>query len=465
VLHVLLKIKGITIMSKIRYPSVAKPLTVAVLLGAGLMAGTTAWAATSGTAANTGILNQVTVNYADAGGTAQTALTSSVTVKVLLVPSVPNVTLTSSQALTIAQGGSATYNYLIQNTSNGQETFNLTTGQTVTSGLCTTAGSPPACTIATTATSSPGSVTLGATTILATTGATVTVAGGSTSTVLTVPSDTVNSINGLVAGNTVYIGATQYSISAVGVDPHTANGTTTITVVPVSSAASAQTVASGTLVQQYTTFTVTVASGTDTVATTDQTDTVSLTATDPANTSITTTSSGTTGSFPNTVTTISAVAVTVTKYVRNASVAVTGGGSSLSFGGNTYYTTGVTGTPGQLLEYLIVVANTGATSSATKIKVSDTIENFITYQAGTLKIDGSTPAVACGGAFATVNDADDTDQGSAVTGSTGALTVTGSGTIITFYPGSNGAGPSSGPTLGTIQAGKTCHMVYQVQIN
>jgi len=409
-------------MSKSRSWSAAKPLALATMLGAGFI-GTQAWA---NTAANSGILNTVSVAFNDAGGTAQTPITASVTVTVNLVPASPTLSAPADQ--TIASGGTATYNYTLTNNSNGIETFTLTTSDTPSAGI--TPGTS-------TATPSPASVTVGASTV-----AVATTIAASGNTTITVPSDLTpdSSINGLVAGNKVMIGGQLFTIASIGSDTvgtDVPNGTTTITVTG-NGAALAVTV--GELIDQQVAFTLAVTSGTDTTSNVNQTDTVVLTATDGAHPTATANDS--------TTTTVAGVGLTVTKYVRNVGNAAgnSAGTGSLVFGGSTYYTGGVTGNPSDTLEYLIQVVKGSSASTATSVIVSDPVLNFVTYTASSLKID------ACNGTLAAATDTADADQG----------TYTAGTNTVSFYPGAGGKG--SPATGGSIAASTTCSMVYRVTI-
>ncbi len=89
---------------------------------------------------------------------------------------------------------------------------------------------------------------------------------------------------------------------------------------------------------------------------------------------------------PNTWTTPSPN-ISMTKYVRNLVAAGNtsgSGGTSLTVNGtsNTYYTSGVTGKPGDILEYVVVSTNNGAIDLA-GCAVSDLVPTaYVAFQTG-----------------------------------------------------------------------------------
>ncbi len=170
--------------------------------------------------------------------------------------------------------------------------------------------------------------------------------------------------------------------------------------------------------------------------------------------------SGATGAIGTVNTTATTASLTVKKYVRNASAAVVGATPltvTINSVTNTYYQSGVTGKPGDLMEYLFVV-NNGGTAGATKAIATDVVPAYTKLQAAytgtgfavakrtnnatevTLKTDGSvcTTAVACGNATGTV-----------------------AGSTMTYYLGNNSASNAGGD----IAAAESAYVIYQVKVD
>lgn len=404
-----------------------RPLAAALVTIGALAGASQAWATT---AADTTLRNTVTVNYADAALNAQTPLTSTVDVLVNLVRANPILSAPADQSTDPAT--SAVYSYTITSAANGIATYNLTSPLVQSAGI---AGSL--------ATTSVASVTLGASTLASNT----TIAASGT-TVINVPRDNTAdaSINGLTVGDTVVIGGGVFSIAAIGADT-ASPGTTTIT---VNGNGVALTVPAGTLIAERQTFTLTVKPGTVSNSSVDQTITVTSTATDAA--------VGTYTSNDVTVTTVLSVGLTVQKLVRNTNYAAGVGGNTAGVGGtvygtNTYYSGGVTGNPGEVLEYMIVVTKSATTSSATRVKISDPIPPFTSYVASSMSLDNGAGAVA-------LNDS----------GSDGDAGETDTNTVY-FYPGTGGTdGGALAPgvndgTGGTLGANAVSRALFRVKIN
>lgn len=403
-------------------PLAAALVTMGALAGAGQ-----AWATT---AADTTLRNTVTVSYADAALNPQTALTASVDVTVNLVRANPILNAPADQSTDPATN--AVYNYTITTAANGIATYNLTSPLVQSAGI---AGSL--------ASTSVASVTLGASTV-----ASNTTIGAAGTTTITVPRDNTAdaSINGLTVGDTVVIGGGVFSIAGIGADT-ASPGTTTIT---VNGNGTALTVPAGTLIAERQTFTLTVDPGTVSNATVDQTVTVTTTATDATVNTYT--------SNDVTVTTVLSVGLTVQKLVRNTNYGAGAGGNAagvggVSYGGNTYYSGGVTGNPTEVLEYLIVVTKNATTSSATRVKISDPIPPFTTYVASSMVLDDGTTSVA-------LNDS----------GSDGDAGETDNNTVY-FYPGTGGTdGGLGAPGVndgvgGSMGANAVSYALFRVSIN
>ncbi|MDP2226514.1 MAG: hypothetical protein Q8J78_03445 [Moraxellaceae bacterium] len=407
-----------------RYPG-GRTLLAAIFGTSMLVTGSIAHASTAATAT---VRNIVTVNYADAASNPQTAITAAVDVTVNLVRANP--VLNAPVDITTDAATAAVYNYTITNASNGITTYDLTTS--VDAQSAGISGS--------TAGVSVTPITLGGTTVAV--GTTIAAAG---TTAITVPRDDTadTTVNGIAAGDTIVIGGQVFTVASVvdaQVPASPANGpyTTTIT---VNGNGTALPVNVADPIYERQSVTVTVTPGTVTDASVDQTIDVTFTVTDADNGAFLATDA--------TVTTVSGVGLQVQKLVRNVDTAVVGSGV-VSYFGVDYYSGGVTGNPGQVLEYLVVVSKTGA-ASATNVRVSDPIPPFTTYIASSMSIDN-----AGTGVFTVLDDSD----------SNGDAGETDTNTVY-FYPGAGGTDGAAGVgngTGGTISGANVSRMKFQVTI-
>lgn len=322
-------------------------------------------AASATTAANAVITNTATVNYDDAGNNPQVAINASVSVTVNLVAAAPTLDTPIDQAT--PSGVAVDYTYTITNNSNGLDSYALSTatsavGANITVGTIVFRDAADTGDIV--------SIDLGATSAAATAAI-----GANT---ITVPNDgTADAeLGGLVAGDTVIIGGNPYVVSAI---TDTGTGTETLTLTTNLTTA----VSVGDLIAEQATF-ILRASATTTVS--GQTYTITTTATDGVN-----------PTTDDTITTVTLISLTVVKYVANTTAAVVGGGSSVTLdtglgaGNITYYTTGVTGDPGDVLEYVIGIANALGSGTATDVIISDPVPNF-TALTGNIALDPGTGA-------------------------------------------------------------------------
>jgi len=346
--------------------------------------------------------------------------------------------------------------------------FTLSTADSNSSGLnaTTTAPSSTYAVVAGTGTLLTGgnTLTLGGTTVFVVGTGTLSVSA-STATTVTVPLPTTQQgtgLNGLTNGAVVLMGNSYYTVSGVpGTTTGAANTTTTITLTPVTVngvAPSAQTLSSGTLIDEVGEVKQTVTPGTYTTGgeLTNQTETDTLTATDP--------NSGTDGISPvpqttPTVTTVGGAGLTVTKFVRNATTQAAGTGTTASIivpndptnssTAVTFYTAGVTGSPGDVLEYLIQVSTLNASTNFSKsVSVTDVINDFLVYQTGTALQDTT---ANCTGSLVTATHF-------AATAVSGSANPT-----LSFYVGS-GATSSAGGQIGSSSSTVTCSMTYQTKV-
>lgn len=141
-------------------------------------------------------------------------------------------------------------------------------------------------------------------------------------------------------------------------------------------------------------------------------------------------------------TSVVAGALSITKYVRNATTDNAGTAPAFPYDGNNYYLAGVTGNSdpdgagalvGDTLEYLIVITNAGP-GSATDVTVTDDISAFLGLTTTSVDIDADGDGTFIGASD--VTDALNND-GAAVTG-----------TVLTVYAGVGGS--AAGPNGGTI---------------
>ncbi len=382
------------------------------------------------TAANTTITNTVTVNYTDAGNNAQAPLQSSVSITVNLVASAP---LLSSPA-NIDPSTESTLNqlsYVITGTANGPDTYDFSSADTRTNMNADASFSTP-------------SVTLGGTTAAAA------ISIGASS--ITVPYDGVvnANINGIVAGDLIVIDPTGAAevveVDSVDESNGPAGNTVTINLVAPTTAAHGYGVIIGersTVLVDVTTSTVTAGtSGTHSVVTTA----TSQTAPNPA-----------TSQSTATVITVRRPALTVTKYVRNTSTAAFNPGvADITVNTVDYYASGVSGNPGDTMQYLIVIDNsTAGAGTANNIVVSDPVPQFTTFVGTSVQLD----ATGTGAFVAHDETADDGDAAE--------LDTTGNGTLY-VYAGSGGddttAGAGNG-TGGTLLASEISYVIFQVTID
>ncbi|MBQ0753601.1 MAG: hypothetical protein KBT87_02520 [Gammaproteobacteria bacterium] len=394
-------------------------------LGAALLAGSVfvPTALYASTAANTTISNTVTVNFDDASGNAQTAVVASVSFSVNLVASAP---IVSAPADVNPATESTLYNLVhsLTSTANGPDTYNIS-GASVDSnmdGSATFGGD--------------ATIVLGATTLAADFAAGVTT--------ITVPFDGTDDgvVNGLAAGDLIVIDPTGTGEPAVidSIDESTGAATNVVTITLTAATVNAAT--AGITIGETASTTTTVTTNTVTTPPSG-THTVTVTYTSAADAGVTATD--------DTVYTVVRSALTVTKYVRNATTA-NGTGTSIAFGGETYYDSGVNGNPGETMEYLIVIENPPTYADAQNIVVSDPIPQFTTYTAATIQLDAN------GGGLVAQDDSDSGD----------AAEFDGGANIVYVYAGATGSDGAAGfgnGTGGTLAGGETSAVIFQVTID
>jgi len=370
------------------------------------------------TAAHTRIISQIATYYQDSG-ISRTVFASS-TVVVNLVATAPGVMAGTAQTASYAGTGTTlTDIFTITATSNGPDTYNISAS---IAGSTNTAGA--------TATPAASSIQLGASVT----------AAGSTTTDIAVSSDGVTdgAVNGIGAGDTVVINGEARTVQSV-ID--NATGVSTIRLSPALTSAPA----AGVLVAQQAAVSVTVTAGTIVSTGVNVTVSVNITATSQSGSHPATTSA-------NILNTYTSGTAALARYVRNVTHNGLAGdiSTSISYGGNTFYSTGVTALPGDVLEYLLAGSVSSGTAASAAIR--DALQtSSVEFHAG----------VYSGGKDITCVNIDGSE--SYLTAAAGDDAGVYSSPNLTVNVGT-GAGipPAAG---GTMVAPQTVRVLYQVKIN
>lgn len=319
----------------------------------------TSGTAQANTAAGTVLTNAVTVDYDDAGGTAQAQISDSVDVTVDHVASVAWGSAPAGQSTTSGGTLPSAYTVDLTNTGNGSDTYNITdnTGQTCAGTL----------TAESFAFTTPQTL-----------GATVTSAVSSFDGV-----DTLIPVSNLTAadfadGDTVVInnGGTTYTVVGAKVSAIQ---------LAVSGDQTAAFNASGLQVGERLSFSYGATGNAGTLSgAASCTHDHELVADGTLATGGNAQSQATVNGWS---TTVNAVTLTVAKYVRNVTTpAKNPGAADVSYNGVDYYASGVTGNPGETLEYLVVITNSSA-GDASDVEFNDTLPAFTTYTTSSLAVD------------------------------------------------------------------------------
>jgi hypothetical protein len=449
---------------------------IALMMLWATMAPISAEAALQGSAGNTIIRNLVTVNYKDNNGNSQTPVTSTIDITVTTVAVAPTVlSITPSPGNTDGTGATQVYTARVRTNSNGPGAITFATADGTFNNIG--AGTAP---------TTPASIFLGSTVIDPTDSnighpQTVAATGGSITFVVPndggVPTDTAVSggatgdgvINALKNGDIVYIygGTTYYGPFTVGTvnDPAVGSGTTAVPgsvqlINNTGSAIGPFTPAYGWEILEAKDVTVTVTEGT---------------VTNPASpaswiTTITATMGSLNGS--NSVTTnASSGQLTVQKYGRNVTSPVVGGGLTLVNpainNSVTYYQTGVSGKPGDILEYVVKITNAG-TGNATAVSATDAAPTYTTL-VNSSGAYGANNSGGASGTFAQVYSSRTGTTGSLKMDNSGGLANVGygkaagqaAGSALTFYLGLG----SSTAAGGTLNSAEIDYVVYQVKLD
>jgi len=169
-------------------------------------------------------------------------------------------------------------------------------------------------------------------------------------------------------------------------------------------------------------------------------------------------------------------ALTVTKYVRNvtlASVGATPITAPAAIGGATYYQTGVSGKPTDVLEYLLVIANTGR-GSATVVVATDPVPIYTTLLSSSTTYGANNLGGAATGLFAQALRGAvlqpfhiDNSTGINTVGWGKSAGIVGSSTMtFNIGAGSTAAVGGGGTVAGSVPGpAETDYITYQVTIN
>lgn len=401
------------------------------LLGAAILAGAAALPGLvyASTAANTTIRNTVTVSYTDAAAVAQTPVEASVDLTVNLVASAPTLSSPANVDPT-TENTAVNLVYTITSTANGPDTYNFTSDDSRSNMNDDADITTP-------------SITLGATTLAAD------AVDGASFIVVPYDSDAGNNaaVNGITAGDTILIGTVVYTVGVIDKAATLSNNTVEI---PLTTNITGATVPTGSIVGEQATVIVVVTTDFITAGTSG-THTIETTATS------TTDAGAATTQATATVITVRRPVLEVTKYVRNATPATTFNpvAADITVGGVDYYASGVSGNPGDTMQYLIVIDNSAAGAGiANNIVVSDPIPQFTSFVPASISLDDGS------GTFAAQAEAVDS-------GSAAELDASGNGTVY-VYAGAGGSdfAPGAGNgTGGTLQAGEISYVIFQVEID
>lgn len=396
-------------------------------LAVGLLAGN----ALANTAANTAIVNNAQLTFD--GGSAS----ATVTVSVSLVPSLPNVIITDTNgAYTAPNTPALTDSVIITSTANGPADY------TVTPSIDSFANT----------TGSSVLIAGGAADTTISIGASVTT-GTSATTYLTVPASGASGDDSAVNG----IGVNDVIVFTFNTNTHTRtvtgttdNGDGTFRIEWGSAIPATDVPDPGTQIGEKLTVNLSVLPGTVDVAGTNIDVTVAAGVSTAVAGSVSVTNTNPnfwTSPSPN---------VDMAKYVRNVSVSAanpaagTGSTYTINSVGAEYFSSGVNGKPGDVLEYVVQAQNVGA-AILTGAALSDLIpEAFVTLQTG---VYGGSDIYYEGpdGTFTFIAGAVGANRASFVSGSDPNLIV-------------NVGNGADSTTTGSIPAGETVLIAYRVTI-
>ena len=435
-----------------------------------------AQAALVGSAGNTVVRNTVTVNYSDAQNIPQTAVSASVDLTVNTIPATPAiVSYTPAFGSTDGSGSTQSYTVRIRTSSNGPGVITLGAADTASSNMSAYGSAPSGL---------ASDLFLGATVIdpSDSNGAIANWASGAAVTFKVpndagVPSDTAvtggtagdGTVNALKNGDTVYLysGSAYYGPFQVGA----------VTEVPVGSGPTAQPCSIQLINQGGAIAALPTAYGWQIVEAKDATMTVTQGSVSDAaaasnwTTTVTATMAGAASASAPAVVTVSHMGrVAIAKYVRNVTAPVAGSGlyvPPVDINGNrdNFYSAGVGGKPGDILEYIAVLTDIG-TGSATVVYATDTLPGYTALVTGASYGGGAAGSIF---AHARFNDmeTDLNDDNSSGADDVAYGVAAGAPTVMTFWLGTGCSSSSGGKLTTSVPAAtpsSTAYVIYQVKI-
>jgi hypothetical protein len=335
------------------------------------------------TAANTTVTNTVTVFYQDANAAQNYSEQASAQFAVSLLAAAPSVTA-SPTAQNTSETTTVEIDYTVTANANGADGYSFDLASAITAGTNVSAATAASYSLVGTGGElAAGVLTLGGTTLAA--------ALATNDTTIEVPWDgeiagTNTAVNNLIAGDTIVLDGAEYiidSISNTGADALTNNRSA----ITLTTAYLGANLPVGTIIGERAVIKLSFDTGSlqNSAVTEDYTVAPEISFSD----------SGTFTPSDATVT-VQRPLVAVSKYVRNSTTASTGSGGSVTVvtpsGTATYYNSGVSGKPGDVMEYLIHVDNTVSTgaSKAQNIILSDALPEFTSIDTGTVYLIAAT---------------------------------------------------------------------------
>ena len=394
-----------TMKTHYRSPSGREILQGSLALALAVSAAMLPLSANANTSAGTILRNSVTVDYDDSNGTAQPQETDSVDITVDLVASVVWGAAPADQTVNSGATLPGAYTITLTNTSNGSDVYDITDSTTES---CTTG--------------TLGNESFAFTTPTISVGATVSSGAGVFGGVnTTIPVSNITAAD-FTAGNTVIINGNPYTVVSASSD---GDGTTADSLV-VATDATADVGAAGVQIGERITFSygATGPAGAASSGATGCEHAHELVADGTLATGGNAQSSDTVNGWS---TIVNSIELTVVKYVRNVTAAGKNpGAADVTYDSVDYYLSGVSGNPGNTLEYLVVITN-GSAGDAQNVVFGDTLPNFTTYTTSTLAVDTDGD-----GTFDVTLPADESEADSE-----GGI-VTQSGQSIDVFPGTGG---------------------------
>lgn len=397
-----------------------------VLVGAILIAPIAVYAST---AANTTVTNTVSVFYKDATAAQNYSGTATATFTVSLLAAAPTIVVAPTAQNTSETTSGIEIQYTVTANANGADAYAFALNPIVAGTNLTAATADAYSLVSASGVFNPttGALTLGGTTLAAPL--------ATNATTLTVPWDgevagTNTAVNGLVAGDIIVLDGAEYTIASID-NSAAVVATNNYTVITLATAYAGTALPVGTIVGERAVIKLSFTSGTLQNGASTEDYTIA-----PVVTYSSLTVTATTATV-----TVQRPTLAINKYVRNTTTPVAGTGD-ITVAGATFYSSGVNGKPGDVMEYLIHIDNTVGTgaSKATNIVVSDVLPEFTTINTGSIKLLPATDSLLTGivsGDFTTVNPA---TAGSAAELATGTLCV---------YAGAGGDNSGTNTVVGT----------------